>query len=118
MIHLDARSAVVLYLSLTLLGLLVLWLRQKAPGGEETGAMERGLFHCEFCAELYLECSWKGVTRCPCCQGWNKDNRYLGCSPHQGAKRQGVSFFSALSMRVKRSAPKLEKRSTPTNTSL
>lgn len=76
MIELSPHALLMVYLSLTSMGILVLWVwhhfkTKKIPRLDQ----REELFICEYCQFVYMELSDKKVTVCPQCQQYNKNNR-------------------------------------------
>lgn len=79
MIELSASVAFMLYLGMTLLILLGLWLKHHWKEKRKLGRVHKFLLlSCEFCHCIYLDDSSKSVTRCPQCHSYNKNNVYQG----------------------------------------
>ena len=73
MIELSPNTAFLIYLGLTLTTILALWIvshyrtykRQFLP-------LEQELNICEFCHYAYLDRGDKKITKCPCCDSFNR----------------------------------------------
>ena len=77
MIHLSCASAAVLYLSLTVGMIFVLWFSYHFQRKRRTIFSHREeLYVCEYCHCLYLEDPAKPNTQCPECKSYNKGNHY------------------------------------------
>lgn len=74
MIELSASTAFMLYLGITLLVLLALWLYEhlQPRGHHILESTKPLLLTCEFCHHVYLEDPTKLVTQCPQCKSYNK----------------------------------------------
>jgi len=77
MIELTFNTLFILYLSITLMTVLGLWIyshyrmRRRA-----IYTVEKALFICEYCHFAYVEESAKQLNRCPQCGLFNKENNY------------------------------------------
>jgi hypothetical protein len=77
MIELSANTAFMLYLSLTLLTLLTLWLHHHYRSRhKKIVTSEHELHVCEYCHCAYLEQDFKAISQCPECKLFNKQNKY------------------------------------------
>jgi uncharacterized paraquat-inducible protein A len=77
MIHLTASAAFMIYLSATLAVVLGVWLYQHLnPPRMPIVNGERELKLCEYCQHVYLDGEAAGVSQCPQCASYNRDNRY------------------------------------------
>jgi ribosomal protein L37AE/L43A len=77
MITLSPTSALMLYLCLTLTVLLGIWaFSHWSTRKKEIVVSEQELYVCEYCQSAYVAESQKGVTQCPDCGSYNKDNLY------------------------------------------
>jgi uncharacterized paraquat-inducible protein A len=73
MIELTPATAFMLYLLVTLFVLLGLWIFQHYQKRHTSIIpVEKALRTCEFCHFAYLAEDSKAVSRCPCCQSFNK----------------------------------------------
>jgi ribosomal protein L37AE/L43A len=73
MIELAPTTACMLYLGMTLLVLLGLWLSQHyKTRRSQFFPQERLLHKCEFCHYAYLDEQSKNITKCPRCGSYNK----------------------------------------------
>jgi len=73
MIELDIATAVAIYLFLTVVGLLVLWLvfdRQTKP--RQYTSEKRSIWQCEICTFTYVDSQHDIISRCPQCGSYNK----------------------------------------------
>lgn len=76
MIELTPGGALMLYLSLTVTLILGFWMYHHIRRRNKSIMPdEQKLFICEYCHFMYLEEQVKGVTKCPQCHSFNKDNR-------------------------------------------
>lgn len=77
MIELSANTAVMLYLCLTLVTVLGLWLSHHYRSKrKKILSFDHELHVCEYCHCVYLEEDIKDVTQCPQCKLFNKNNKY------------------------------------------
>ena len=77
MIELTFNTLFTLYLSLTLLTVLGIWIYSHYRMRRRTFfTTERTLCVCEYCHFTYLEESARQLNRCPQCGLFNKDNAY------------------------------------------
>lgn len=74
MIALSPTTALMLYLGLTLLSLLGIWIASHYYSRHRRFMpLEKKLIVCEFCLFAYLDSSNKQVTQCPRCESYNKN---------------------------------------------
>lgn len=72
MIELSPTTALMLYLGITLVSLLSIWIAQHCRSRyRRILPAEKELHVCEFCLFAYLEESNKKITRCPRCESFN-----------------------------------------------
>ncbi len=77
MIELSPNGAVMLYLALTVALILGFWVYHHLKGRNKIiRPDEQKLFVCEYCHFMYLEEPLKGVTKCPQCHSYNKNNLF------------------------------------------
>jgi ribosomal protein L37AE/L43A len=77
MIRVDPATALLLYLTATLVALGWIWGRSYWVRRQRDWLLpEACLYRCEFCDYVYLDKREANVTACPQCQSYNKDNRY------------------------------------------
>lgn len=77
MIELSANTAVMLYLSFTLVVILGLWLHHHYQSRrKKIVTTDHELYLCEYCHCAYLEADFKDITQCPECGLFNKNNKY------------------------------------------
>ena len=77
MIDLTLASAFTLYLGLTLLVILSIWLYSHSQSRKKKPLpTEQALFTCEYCHFVYLADNAKTLNRCPQCNLFNKENHY------------------------------------------
>ncbi len=73
MIELAPHTAVMIYLGLTLLTMLAIWLshhfRQRKKG---VVIPQQKLATCEYCGQLYLTAIEQKVSKCPTCASYNE----------------------------------------------
>jgi uncharacterized paraquat-inducible protein A len=80
MIELTSSTAFMLYLLLTLMVVLGLWIQHHYYARQKKIASpEQELRVCEYCHFAYLEEGVKQVNQCPQCGSFNKHNTY--CPP-------------------------------------
>lgn len=77
MIELSPHALLMVYLTITSMGILGLWLWhhfkiKQAPRLDQ----QEELHLCEYCQFLYMALSDKKVNSCPRCQQYNKNNRF------------------------------------------
>jgi len=73
MIELDISTAVALYLLLTVVCLLLLWLffdREAKP--KQYTSEKKSIWQCEACTYTYVDNQHDVISRCPRCQSYNK----------------------------------------------
>lgn len=76
MIELSTNAAIMLYLSITLIPLLGLWVFQHcAARQKKIDISDQELHVCEYCNFAYLEAIATKITQCPQCLSYNKNNR-------------------------------------------
>lgn len=74
MIAVSPHTLVLIYLSLTLIGILGLWIKQHYKSRHKKIVItEKALFVCEFCHYAYMEVGSKKITQCPQCNCYNKE---------------------------------------------
>lgn len=77
MIELSPSTAIMLYLSLTLVAVLGLWGYNHYRTRNRSLKMDaQQLLVCEYCHYVYLEANEAAVTQCPQCHSFNKLNSY------------------------------------------
>ncbi len=77
MIPISQTTAVMLYLSMTLMIILGLWgYHHYRSRKKKVIVSEEALFICEYCHFAYLSDFTKKVTKCPACHSYNKDNQF------------------------------------------
>lgn len=76
MIEVSSGTAVVLYLSLTILTVLAAWGYQHCRRRPKLELAAQQLYICEYCCCIYLGSRLKSISRCPECQSLNKNNPY------------------------------------------
>lgn len=73
MIEISATHAFLLYLGSCLIALLGLWGYQHFRTRKQRISLEAQLLvKCEYCHTAYLADVVRSVSRCPCCQAFNK----------------------------------------------
>lgn len=73
MIELDISTAVALYLSLTVVTLLLIWLfldRETKP--RHYTSEKKSIWQCEVCTFIYIDSRHDVISRCPQCGSFNK----------------------------------------------
>lgn len=74
MIELTANTALMLYLTMTLAPLLLLWTFQNYRWGKKKIiTIEKKVYVCEYCQFAYLDDAERKVTRCPQCELFNAE---------------------------------------------
>ncbi len=77
MIEVSLTTAIMLYLTLTLVVLLGLWSYQHYTSRfKKIIISDQELFVCEYCLFAYVADGTKPVTQCPQCQSFNKFNHF------------------------------------------
>jgi hypothetical protein len=77
MIELTFNTVFILYLCLTLVVVLGIWIYSHyRMRGRIYFTTEKALFICEYCHYAYVEDSAKKLNRCPQCGLYNKQNTY------------------------------------------
>lgn len=77
MILINPATAIMLYLAMTLVVLLTVWiLSHYKRKKRKIFQIEKELFVCEYCHSTYVDDHAKKVTRCPQCQSFNEQNTY------------------------------------------
>ena len=77
MIELSANTAFMLYLSLTLVTIMGLWLYHHYQSRRKKIVTDEHELHvCEYCHCVYLDADFKEITQCPQCKLFNKQNRF------------------------------------------
>lgn len=76
MFALTFSVAILLYLSLTLIALLIIWGWNHYRGRNKKKDLnyDQALKVCEYCHYTYLEEVQKSISKCPQCQSFNKDH--------------------------------------------
>lgn len=78
MIDLTFNTAFMLYLGLTLIGVMGVWIYSHYRTRKQVFfPNEKTLFQCEFCHYAYVDESAKQLNRCPQCGLINKKNEYV-----------------------------------------
>lgn len=73
MIELSQGTALLLYLGITLICILGVWIASHYRSRKRCFMpLEKELITCEFCLFAYLDESAKKITRCPKCDSYNK----------------------------------------------
>lgn len=73
MITLSSTTALMLYLGITLISLLGIWIASHYYSrNRRFMPPEKKLIVCEFCLFAYLDISAKQITQCPRCDSYNK----------------------------------------------
>jgi hypothetical protein len=73
MIQLDMSTAVALYLLLTVVSILILWLfldRESRPKQYASG--KKSIWQCDVCFFSYVDSQHDVISRCPRCGSFNK----------------------------------------------
>ena len=73
MIELDISTAIALYLLLTVVSLLLLWLfldSQTKP--KQYASEKKSIWQCEVCVFSYVDSHHDVISRCPRCGSFNK----------------------------------------------
>jgi predicted Zn-ribbon and HTH transcriptional regulator len=74
MIEVSWNTALMIYLSITLAPLIILWvLQHNRKRKQKISIEEHRLIRCEYCHFCYLDEKIKGVTRCPQCLSYNQE---------------------------------------------
>lgn len=77
MIELTFNTIFILYLSLTLMGILGMWIYSHyRMCRRKIFTSEKALFVCEYCHFAYVEDHAKQLNRCPQCNLFNQHNAY------------------------------------------
>lgn len=72
MIELNPATALMLYLGLTLVVILGIWITSHYRSRNRCFMpLEKELVVCEFCHFAYLDAGAKKITRCPRCESFN-----------------------------------------------
>lgn len=76
MIELNPATALMLYLALTLMAILGIWISSHYRSRKRRFMpMEKELVVCEFCHFAYLDAGAQKVTRCPQCESFNQKSK-------------------------------------------
>lgn len=73
MIELDIATAVALYLLLTVVSLLLLWLlfdRETKP--KQYTSEKKSIWQCEICTHAYVDSQHEVISKCPSCGSYNE----------------------------------------------
>lgn len=73
MIELDISTAVAIYLFLSVIGLLFLWIffdREKKP--RQYTSDKKAVWQCEVCTFTYVDSQHDVISKCPQCGSYNK----------------------------------------------
>jgi len=73
MIELDISTAVALYLLMTVVSLLLLWLffdREAKP--KQYVSEKKSIWQCEVCLQAYVDSNHDVISKCPRCGSFNK----------------------------------------------
>jgi rubrerythrin len=73
MIELDISTAVALYLLMTVISILLLWLffdREAKP--KQYTSEKKSIWQCEICAFSYVDSQHDVISKCPRCGSFNK----------------------------------------------
>jgi hypothetical protein len=73
MIELDISTAVAIYLFLSVVGILFVWLfsdRDKKP--RQYSSDKKSVWQCEICVFTYIDSQHDIISRCPQCGSYNK----------------------------------------------
>ena len=81
MIKLDLLTAISLYLSVTVIGILVIWLfTEHRHIFKGINPEEKFVWHCSICAYFYVDSTSEEISTCPRCKSLNKR---MGSAPPQ-----------------------------------
>lgn len=73
MIELAPHTAVMIYLGLTLISIIFLWLKNHFRAQKKALVISKEkLITCEYCSQVYLADIEKIISRCPICHSFNQ----------------------------------------------
>ncbi len=73
MIELAPHTAVMIYLGLTILAMLSIWLTSHFRLRKKNVVISKQkLVACEYCSQVYLSAIEKRVSKCPVCSSFNE----------------------------------------------
>lgn len=73
MIELDLLTAISLYLCLTVVGILLVWIStDRKRVWKDFEPEENSVWHCNVCTYFYIDSSGTNISICPQCGSYNK----------------------------------------------
>lgn len=73
MIELDISTAVAVYLFMTVIGILFLWLFfDREPRPKHYSSETKSIWQCEICTFSYIDSQHDVISKCPRCSSFNK----------------------------------------------
>ncbi len=73
MIPVDISTAVLIYLSATLLAVIIVWVRFERGGSfKKYQVHPKEVWNCSVCTYTYVDSLHRELSRCPQCKSWNR----------------------------------------------
>jgi len=73
MIELDITAAIALYIFLTVVGVLSLWLfLDREPKSKRYTSAKKSIWQCEICTFTYVDSQHEVISKCPHCGSFNE----------------------------------------------
>jgi hypothetical protein len=73
MFAVDISTAVLIYLSVTLLGVIFIWVRfERSRAFRKYDVHPKEVWNCEICTYTYVDSLHQTLSRCPQCKSWNR----------------------------------------------
>ncbi len=75
MIPVDFSTAVLIYLLVTLIGVIAVWVRfERGDAFKKYNVHPKEVWNCSVCAYTYVDSLHRELSKCPQCQSWNRRN--------------------------------------------
>ena len=73
MIPVDISTAVLIYLTVALLGVILVWVRfERGTAFKKYQVHPKEVWNCSVCTYTYVDSLHQELSRCPQCKSWNR----------------------------------------------
>lgn len=73
MIPVDISTAVLIYLTVTLLGVIFVWVRfERSTAFKKYQVHPKEVWNCTVCTYTYVDSLHRDLSKCPQCKSWNR----------------------------------------------
>lgn len=73
MIPVSIATAVLIYLTVTLLGVIIVWVRfERSRSFKKYQVHPKEVWNCSVCTYTYVDSLHQDLSKCPQCKSWNR----------------------------------------------